>query len=147
MKYLKKYGSIKESTMGDLSFEDFQDILTDITDKYDFKFSFDEDKKSYDFWIFFDVSSIHIKEDGFGFIREYLPETINDTLECVGEKNADLESAKENIDKMVSLNKKLINILNELQKYIIPRFKSFSNCESVVIEYEEDAILIQFIKS
>jgi hypothetical protein len=56
MKYLKKYGSIKESTMGDLSFEDFQDILTDITDKYDFKFSFDEDKKSYDFWIFFDVS-------------------------------------------------------------------------------------------
>lgn len=34
MKYLKTYKVINESNLSDLSFDDFQDILFDITDKY-----------------------------------------------------------------------------------------------------------------
>lgn len=33
MRYLKTYKSINESTLGDLNFEDFQDLFVDITDK------------------------------------------------------------------------------------------------------------------
>ncbi len=158
MKYLKKYGSIKESTMGDLSFEDFQDILTDITDKVDGDFNFhhieDEEDGYYVLILTLKPNYVVIDENGMEFLSKFGriddPLTYNDEIyinikESIEDKNSQLESTKKNIDNMISFNKKIIDIIDEINQYIIPRLRLFSNCLEIKIGFEVDELSIEFI--
>ena len=157
MKYLKKYGSIKESTMGDLSFEDFQDILTDITDKHDGDYYFNEedsDEHFYQLILNFEPNYVVIDENGMDFLSKFGtmddPLTYNDEIyinikESIEDKNSQLESTKKNIDNMISFNKKIIDIIDEINQYIIPRLRLFSNCLEIKIGFEVDELSIEFI--
>ena len=159
MKYLKKYRSIKESKMGDLSFEDFKDILTDITDKMDNDFHFyhvdEEEDGYYTLILTFDSPSyVVIDESGMEFLSKFgrkdEPSTYNDEIyinikESIEDKNSELESLKIDIDNMISFNKKIINIIDEINQYIIPRLRSFSNCLEIEIGFEVDELSIEFI--
>jgi len=157
MKYLKKYRAIKESIMGDLSFEDFQDIVTDITDKHDGDYYFNEedsDEHFYQLILNFEPNYVVIDENGmdslskFGTMDE--PSTYSDNLysdikESIEDKNSELESTKKDIDNMISFNKKVINIIDEINKYLIPRLRSFSNCVEIRIGFDVDELFIEFV--
>lgn len=152
MKYLKTYYNINESTSGDLSLDDFIDILRDITDDYEHKVESieEENEKYYDCWIYLngfkDPQDINAFQ--FRFLEEkahsdhpvdiknmtdYYDLNIKDGFE--EENNVLLENIKY-LQSRLELNKKIYQILENFEHYILPRFMEFKNFKKCAIGFE-----------
>lgn len=112
MKYLKIYN--------DLSFEDFQDLFVDITDKYD---DFEYNIKKTGFYKQINYS-YEIK------IKSKLPDFLikEDVYDIVNNEKNELDSININIDKML----KITGLVKEIEE-VIKRLLKFDNCLEVQI--------------
>lgn len=156
MRYLKTYKSVNESTLGDLSFEDFQDLFVDITDKWDdFNFyNHDEDFSFniYEFSIGFDFGSTPSDEgrvnNDLDFIYHSDSDNIQDSIfnienSIFKEKN----KISENITYLNSLLKtydEIERFLLELKDHVVPKMVKFSNCEIVKLHVDKYDIILEF---
>lgn len=116
MKYLKRYNNILESTLGELSFEDFQDIIIDLIDNSD-EFNISEQDDLYEFSIKYKLSGL-FKSDNLYY------DVINENK---GELNLN------NINNQIKEISKLINDIKEIENNIINRLVKFENCIDVQI--------------
>jgi len=155
MKYIKKFN---ESTGNqELDFETFELIMEDlmynnddiITNVFFQDFS-DDVEPYYDSHITLELFSPNIDEvvgklddDEYYYLRELLS-----PFEQPGEIPTNLISTiDERIDdlkKIISQNKLIKSLFEEINEKIIPRFKNFSNYGSVTIGYDERDIRICF---
>jgi hypothetical protein len=158
MKYLKTYKSINESTLGELSFEDFKDILIDIVDEYSESHEFieysEEQEDSY-FGLYMNIQSKYMEYnfDILGELKDFGdhddPQTLDhtnyvDIIDRIEDNRSDLQEIKDKIDECISFNKKMNSLIDELNSYIFPKLNSFSNCEDVRIGFDSEGIIIEF---
>ena len=113
MKYLKTYKFINESTFGDLSFDDFKDILIDITDKLD---NFDYYKQN-------NLYQINIRTNIPDFLLN------KDVYDVINSKETELNS----INKQITEMSKLIELIKDIEENVITRLITFDNCLEVQI--------------
>ena len=163
MRYIKKF----ESSGEELDFDTFKDIMLDVTDMVD-----SSESKEYLFepGISNDVENFYSCElsvlfSSIKFIEcnEFIegplvptaeePESlstaklvIKDTISDIEDKLYDI---KNKVDGVIETNKKVLEIINHIDKYIVPRFESFKNYKDcmVGIDYTEEYINQNFIKS
>lgn len=62
----------------------------------------------------------------------------------ISDKNQELLSYKEQIDRSIAFNEKVMEVIKEINKYIIPKLRSFSNCKAIQISFDIDDVIIQF---
>lgn len=61
----------------------------------------------------------------------------------ISDKNQELLSYKEQIDRSIAFNEKVMEVIKEINKYIIPKLRSFSNCEEIQISFDIDDVIIE----
>jgi len=158
MKYLKTYKSVNEDTsLGELSFEDFSDLFIDITDMYKHEILdyHDEDTAYFEVKIFIEMDLDGADIDygfnylnGFGTVDE--PDKISDFSEIrkyiMGEI-PDLEDKINEIKTTIEASKKLHELLEDIESNILPRLKLFSNYSHIEVGFQDDEFcLLYYIK-
>ena len=152
MKYLKTYYSINESKLDNLSLDGFIDIMRDITDSYDHRIEYIDNNKEefYDCWIYLngledpDVFNPH----QFQFLQDIAhcecPTDINNMVDFydlnIKDKfNDERDILLDNIEYLknrLDLNNKVLEVVDILEQYIIPRFMEFSNFHKSTLGFE-----------
>jgi hypothetical protein len=153
MRYLKTYYSVNESKSGYLSLDDFIYILRDITDDYEHKFESTEEEeveKYYDCYIYLngfkdpqDINAFQFKflekiahsdyPSDIKNMTDYYNLNIKDGFE--EENNVLLENIKY-LQRRLEFNKKIYQILENFEHYILPRFMEFKNFKKCTIGFE-----------
>ena len=155
MRHIKKFNESNGNQ--ELDFETFELIIEDlmynnddiITNVFFQDFS-DDVEPYYDSHITLELFSPNIDEvvgksddDEYYYLRELLS-----PFEQPGEIPTNLISTIDDriddLKKIISQNKLIKSLFEEINEKIIPRFKNFSNCESVTIGYDESDIRICF---
>ena len=156
MKYLKTYHNINESKSGYLTLDDFTDMLSDITDNYEHKIEHvEDDEEYYDCWIYisgFDYKEIecieNINHTQFTFLQEiahsdrpsdvknmidYYNLNIKDSFDA---ENSLILDVINHLQNRLEFNKKIYQILENFEHYILPRFMEFKNFKKCTIGFE-----------
>lgn len=149
MKYLKTYHSVNESNSGDLSFDEFKDIMIEMIDEYEYDLKHetvdgsivtDDNLEFYDCWIF--LKPLENPKEMTDYQYKFLvdmgdsddPNSIEDINKfkshinnLFNERLVILEDNIKYLTSIVEYNKRLEYILNYFKEYILPRFQTFSN--------------------
>lgn len=153
--YLKKFNEAYED---ELSFETFKEILFDLSDDYECTFNdYSDDSDP-----FYDCELILPKPIDVQFpqednLNEYLPPydgpeeidsvIIGELRIQIEEENKKLKDLEGKLNLMIERNNKIVKIISILEKDIITRLQSFSNCQSVTIGYESYHYTVEGVKS
>ena len=156
MRYLKTYKSVNESTLGDLSFEDFQDLFVDITDKWD-DVSFREIKdigdKFYGISIIINIEFIEGNDfDILSILRDFSnnddplvvsEEEFVDIFDKIDDNIQNLYDLKDKIDSIMSKNKEIKKLIEEI-KIVYHRLKHFSNYKEIQLAFDYDEVSLYY---
>ena len=158
LKYIKRFN---ESKNGELSFDDFKNIMFDLVDQFNFEYEFndysDEDK-FYDCWIYMPIKEGYEIQDNipymnFDYLSEPIPTTdepndisnnFEEIFEYIDGNKEDLENLKSDIDDIIEANKKTKLVFEILKDKIIPRFNNFSNFIECGVGHNSGELRITF---
>lgn len=160
MKHIKRYN---ETTVNDLTFNEFRDILNfEIVDELNYECQFNDysndESPFFDCVIFLNapedyilhddiphVSLNYLSGDGDWSQQPTLPpfdgleaidsEVFNLAKEDIDDNISELERLKVVVDKMIEVDKKMKILLNKIQLFI-PQLKKYPNCDDVLIGFD-----------
>ena len=159
MRYIKTF----ESSGEEMDFDTFKEIMLDVVDmveSYEFTDNSsprDEgagDELYYSCKLGFKFNNLSIVDTSIEFIEGSFipnaedPEDIKTAKEVIKSKVSEIEeelyAVRNKIDGVVETNRKVLGIINHIDKYISPRFESISNHKGclVGIDYINDDIVI-----
>jgi hypothetical protein len=138
MKHLRTYKSINESTLGELSFEDFKDILIDIADLGDeYKFN---NTYGYSLVIYLNIDRMLLDPtDRFNYLKE-----ISDYNRPIDLNDMTFEKIKDSISNRISYYESKIKLIIEVNKKLLDIIKRLEDSVNILKKFKHHGISISF---